>query len=44
LRGVARRTAHRAAFYSAAAAGAYDPYANRYAYPPGGYYPYRPCY
>jgi hypothetical protein len=42
--GVARRTARRAAFYSAAAAGAYDPYAYRYPYPPCGYYPYPPCY
>ncbi len=42
--GVARRTARRAAFYSAAAAGAYYPYAYRYPYPPCGYYPYPPCY
>lgn len=48
--GVARRTAARAAFYSAAA-GAYHPYpyAYPYAYPPPapypacGYYPYPPC-
>lgn len=45
--GVARRTAARAAFYSAAA-GAYHPYP--YPYPPSaqypacGYYPYPPCY
>jgi hypothetical protein len=43
--GVARRTARRAAFYSAAAAAAYNPYAYR---PPYGalcgYYPYPPCY
>ena len=50
--GVARRTAARATFYSAAAAGAYHPYAYPYAYPPPppprypacGYYPYPPCY
>jgi hypothetical protein len=49
--GVARRTAARAAFYSAAA-GAYRPYPYPYpyAYPPPapypacGYYPYPPCY
>jgi len=39
--GVARRTARRAAFYSAVAAAAYYPYAYR---PPCGYYPYPPCY
>jgi hypothetical protein len=44
--GVARRTAARAAFYSAAA----RPYPYPYAYPPPepyracGYYPYPPCY
>ena len=42
--GVARRTARRTAFYSAAAAAAYSPYAYRYPYPPCGYYPYPPCY
>ena len=45
--GVARRTARRAAFYSAAAAGArlILPYAYRYPFaPPCGYYPYPPCY
>src|SRR5437764_6828576 len=43
--GVARRTARRAAFYSAAAAGAYYPYAYRSPYAPiCGYYPYPPCY
>ncbi len=43
--GVARRTARRAAFYSAAAAAAYYPYAYRPPYgPPCGYYPYPPCY
>ena len=47
--GVARRTAARAAFYSAAA-GAYHPYPYPYPYPPPtpypacGYYPYPPCY
>ncbi len=45
--GVARRTARRAAFYSAAAA---HPYPYPYPYPPPapypacGYYPYPPCY
>lgn len=47
--GVARRTAARTAFYSAAAANAYyHPYAYPYPYPPPprpcGYYPYPPCY
>ena len=45
--GVARRTAARTAFYSAAAASAYHPYAYPYPYPPPpacGYYPYPPCY
>jgi hypothetical protein len=49
---VARRTAARAAFYSAAATGAYYhpypyPYPYPYGYPPPlacGYYPYPPCY
>lgn len=48
--GVARRTARRAAWYGAAAAGAYyhPYYYHPYAYPPPrpacGYYPYPPCY
>jgi hypothetical protein len=47
--GVARRTTARAAFYSAAAAGAYRPYPYPYPYSPAsypacGYYPYPPCY
>ena len=46
--GVARRTAARTAFYSAAAANAYHPYPYPYpppaAYPACGYYPYPPCY
>ncbi|HBK05060.1 MAG TPA: hypothetical protein DDZ81_04265 [Acetobacteraceae bacterium] len=47
--GVARRTAARGAFYSAAAS-AYHPYPYPYPYPPPaqypacGYYPYPPCY
>lgn len=46
--GVARRTAARTAFYSAAAASAYHPYPYPYPppapYPACGYYPYPPCY
>jgi hypothetical protein len=48
--GVARRTARRAAWYSAAGAAAAAPYYHPYypyppAYhPPCGYYPYPPCY
>jgi hypothetical protein len=50
--GVARRSAARAAFYSAAPGAYYHPYAHPYAYaypprppyPACGYYPYPPCY
>ena len=44
--GVARRTARRAAWYSATAAPYHYPYypPNPYNRPPCGYYPYPPCY